>query len=133
MNNIYMSDYEFVENVSYLNNIKSTCNFPFIIFMLVIFAILILIFGWLFPKYDKLSEHLAVDLQDNNTNVTVNIEKYIPDYWGLPQYRRNLWYDQYTPFIWNNAGRIPSLGYPPYYAQIADYYRYGYPYLYSYY
>jgi len=135
MNNIYTSDYEFVENAIYpngINNVAQTYNFPFIIFILVLLVVLILIFKWLFSKSDKLSEHLAVDLQDSNTNVTVNIEKYIPDYWGLP-YRRNLWYDQYTPFIWNNSGRIPSSwGYPPY-ARIADYYRYGYPYLYSYY
>jgi hypothetical protein len=93
-------------------------------FIILLLIVLVIIFKYVTPIRD---EHMSLELKDSqDTYLTVNIEKYIPDYWG-----RNLWYDGYTPFTWNNATRFPSWYYPPY-TYIEDYYRYGYRYDYPY-
>jgi len=124
-------DYEFVKHAEYITQPGSTCNLTFIFFLIIAIIILFLFFKWLFVSGTDNNEHLTINCSDNDlsgTNVIVNIEKYIPDYWGLPN-RGNLWYNQYTPFIWNNSGKVPSHMFP-YYARVHDYYQSGYPYLY---
>jgi len=70
--------------------------------------------------------------------LTVNVEKYSPySYYGGYYYpygcrspyckKRNRWYNEYTPFVWNNATRIPKWYYSPY-TYINDWYRDSYYY-----
>ena len=118
--------------LSTTHNLK--CEPFFIIFIIFLLVSLVIIFKWIFPND---SEHMSLGSIDQlqakdsqDTYLTINIEKYIPDYWG-GWGKRGLWYDQYTPFMWNNATRFPSWYYPPY-TYIENYYRdsyrYGYPY-----
>lgn len=58
--------------------------------------------------------------------LTINTERYIPNSYYDGYYspygcnspycsrRRNRWYNNITPFVWNNATRFPSWYYSPY-------------------
>ena len=151
MSNIELSStYNFVKDVPTYNIWANLSNeLFFMIFMIFLLVSLIIIFKWLFPNDEHMSvkfvDHINKNIDHVNKNIdhvnknidqlstsdthlTINIEKYIPDYWGYP-YGGNLWHDQYTPFTWNNATKFPSWYYPPY-TYIENYYRdyYRYPY-----
>ena len=84
---------------------------------------------WLICSCDEQSEHMTESFK-NDAYLSINLPSYRPYYYNTcnsPFCRRRWWYNNYTPFIWNNPTKYPTwTSYPPY-ARMSDYLNY-YPY-----